>query len=285
LKEIISTDKNVSITIKYSDDCDLRHPQRFDNYSVLFISEGEGVYRADFGAFPFKAPVILFSTPLQQIYLEDKKPSKYTLLQFHGDFYCIEYHKEQVACNGLLFNNIYIQPSVHLTEPEAMVFERLLNEIYSEFTSITPDEMVLQSYLQLFLAKASSIKIRLMQLNREHEERDEKMEQFMQLLEKNFLKLHKPNDYAELLAMSPNNFSKRCTRYFKKSPSEMIHERIILEAKKKLHLTRQSIKEIAYALNFTDEFYFSRFFKKFVKVSPQTYREKTGISIVADLPV
>ncbi len=64
----------------------------------------------------------------------------------------------------------------------------------------------------------------------------------------------------------------------------MTHERIILEAKKKLHLTRQSIKEIAYALNFTDEFYFSRFFKNFVKVSPQTYREKTGISIVADLP-
>jgi AraC family transcriptional activator of pobA len=56
-----------------------------------------------------------------------------------------------------------------------------------------------------------------------------------------------------------------------------------LEAKKKLHLTRQNIKEIAYALNFPDEYYFSRFFKKFTKVSPQSFRDQTGISIVADL--
>jgi AraC-like DNA-binding protein len=83
--------------------------------------------------------------------------------------------------------------------------------------------------------------------------------------------------------MSPNNFSKRCTRYFKKTPSQLIQERLILEAKKLLHLTRQSIKEIAYALKFQDEFYFSRVFKKVTRVSPQTFRDKTGISIVADL--
>ncbi|WP_222597054.1 helix-turn-helix domain-containing protein [Chitinophaga pinensis] len=59
---------------------------------------------------------------------------------------------------------------------------------------------------------------------------------------------------------------------------------MILEAKRQLHLTRRSIKEIAYSLQFSDEFYFSRFFKKFTKVSPQTFRQKTGISIVADLP-
>ena len=58
---------------------------------------------------------------------------------------------------------------------------------------------------------------------------------------------------------------------------------MILEAKKQLHLTRQSIKEIAYNLKFQDEFYFSRVFKKVAKVSPQTFRDKTGISMVADL--
>lgn len=284
MSEITPVTRNIFPSLNYSDNFDLKQLQRLDNYGVLFIAEGEGTYHADFGAFPYKAPVLLFSTPLQQIRLEEKTPSKFTLLQFHGDFYCIEYHKAEVACNGLLFNSIYIQPSVHLTWQEAKSFDRILDDISIEFAEAAPDEMILQSYLQLLLAKASNIKIKLLQLNQEHEERDEKMEQFMQLLEKNYLQLHKPNEYAELLAMSPNNFSKRCARYFKKSPSEMIQGRLILEAKKKLHLTRQSIKEIAYALNFTDEFYFSRFFKKYVKVSPQTYRDKTGISIVADLP-
>jgi AraC-like DNA-binding protein len=145
------------------------------------------------------------------------------------------------------------------------------------------DEIVLRAFLQLFLAKASSIKIRMMNQQDPVAERDEQMEKFAKLLDAHFLELHKPNDYAELLAMTTNNFSKRSKRYFKKSPSALIHERIILEAKKKLHLTRLSIKEIAYSLNFSDEFYFSRFFKKFTGISPQIFRDRAGVSIVADL--
>jgi AraC family transcriptional regulator, transcriptional activator of pobA len=207
---------------------------------------------------------------------------KGTMLQFHGDFYCIEYHKAQVGCNGLLFNNIYIEPTLALTTSEVNAFKKILTDMEEEFAAQAPDEMVLQSYLQLFLAKSSNVKLHTMSLGNPTE-RDEQMEQFMQLLEKNFLTLHKPNDYAHLLAMSPNTFSKRCVRYFKKTPSTLIQERLILEAKKKLHLTRQSIKEIAHALNFEDESYFSRFFKKFTNVSPQTFRDKTGISMMADL--
>jgi AraC family transcriptional activator of pobA len=111
------------------------------------------------------------------------------------------------------------------------------------------------------------------------------MEQFQQLLDQHYLELHTPGEYSSLLAMSPDNFTKRCNRYFKKTPSQLIQERLILEAKKQLHLTRQSIKEIAYNLKFNDEFYFSRVFKKFTKVSPQAFRDHTGISVVADLPI
>lgn len=70
-------------------------------------------------------------------------------------------------------------------------------------------------------------------------------------------------------------------KQFSKSPSQLINERVILEAKKLLHLTYKSIKEIAQELNFEDEFYFSRYFKKNVGVSPSSYRKNVGISIVA----
>ena len=68
-----------------------------------------------------------------------------------------------------------------------------------------------------------------------------------------------------------------------KSPSQLIQERVMLEAKKQLHLTHKSIKEVAAALHFSDEHYFSRFFKKQAGISPTVFREKVGISIVADL--
>lgn len=283
MKRICSSSGETLLGLNTDPDC-LSAPVQFSEYTVVFIQEGEGVYHADFGAFPFKGPVLLFSTPLQLIYLEQSQPCKLTVLQFHSDFYCIEYHKAQVACNGLLFNNIYIAPSVKLDERETASFMNLLDELTAEFDASGCDEIVMRGYLQLLLAKSSSIKLKSAANKQDQQERDEQMEQFRELLEQHYLTLHKPADYAELLAMSPNNFTKRCTRYFKKSPSAMIQERLVLEAKKQLHLTRRSIKEIAYALQFSDEFYFSRFFKKFTKVSPQTFRQKTGISIVADLP-
>ncbi|PTR01405.1 AraC-like DNA-binding protein [Mucilaginibacter yixingensis] len=283
MKEVFTRDGEYLLGIKRLDTSALNTPVQFSEYTILFIPEGQGTYHADFGTFNYTAPVILFSTPLQTIYIEQSTPTPVTKLQFHGDFYCIEYHRAEVACNGLLFNNIYIQPCVSLAERDVRTFANLLDDIDDEFKQQTPSEIVLRSYLQLFLAKASSIKIKLIDSRAEPSEKDEQMEQFRQLLDQHYLTLHKPNDYAQLLAMSPNNFTKRCSRYFKKTPSQMIQERLVLEAKKQLHLTRQSIKEIAYALKFEDEFYFSRFFKKVTNVSPQTFRNKTGYSIVADL--
>lgn len=258
-------------------------PLSFNAYAILYIAEGKGVFHSDFGAFSFEGPVLLFATPLQNIHLETQDDIFIDLLRFHGDFYCIEYHRTEVACNGLLFNNIYLEPSVLLTQTEAQSFERISEDIRQEFAESQPAEMVLRAYLQLFLAKSSHAKTKRMAAPAGENVVDEQMEKFRQLLDEHYLDLHRPQDYAALLAMSPNNFTKRCTRYFKKPPSALIQERLILEAKKQLHLTRKSIKEIAWALKFQDEFYFSRVFKKFTKVSPQTFRDRTGISIMADL--
>jgi AraC-like DNA-binding protein len=283
MKRICSASGDTLLGLYTDEDC-LSAPAQFPEYSVVFVEEGEGVYHADFGAFPFRGPVLLFSTPLQLIYLEPQQPCTFRMLQFHSDFYCIEYHKAQVACNGLLFNNIYIEPSVKLNEREARVFKQLLDDLTEEFDTTGCDEIVMRGYLQLLLAKSSSIKMKSAANMQDPQDKDEQMEKFRELLDQHYLTLHKPSDYADMLAMSANNFTKRCTKYFKKSPSAMIQERLILEAKKQLHLTRRSIKEIAFSLQFSDEFYFSRFFKKFTKVSPQTFRQQTGISIVADLP-
>jgi AraC family transcriptional regulator, transcriptional activator of pobA len=271
------------VNIRFAESSLLKEPTQFSLYSAIFIREGKGVYHADFGVFPFKGPVILFSTPLQTIFIESEEVIPLTLLQFHGDFYCIEYHHTEVACNGLIFNNVYIEPAIILSAEQAKMFNGLLNEIKNELQQPNSNGIVLKTYLQLFLAKSSNIKLSAIANNSDKPTRDDLMEKFRELLNENYLTLRKPSDYAELLMLSTNNLHKRARKYFNKSPSELIHERIILEAKKQLHLTRASIKEIAYQLNFNDEFYFSRFFKKYTKVSPNAFREKAGTSIVADL--
>ena len=57
----------------------------------------------------------------------------------------------------------------------------------------------------------------------------------------------------------------------------LIDNIVVQAAKEKLLLTDMTIKEIAFDLQFTDEFYFSRFFKKHTGVSPRAYRASNRI--------
>jgi hypothetical protein len=187
MKHIFSKTGEYLLGLKKHDDNCLTQPTQFAQYTVLLITNGEGVYHADFGTFPFSGPVLLFSTPLQTIYMEQQKPLECTMLQFHSDFYCIEYHRAEVSCNGLLFNNIYLQPSINLTPADLNNYQQLINQLDEELSQDDPSEIVLRAYLQLFLAKSSSIKIKAISETHEQVEVDEQMEQFKELLNKHYL--------------------------------------------------------------------------------------------------
>jgi YesN/AraC family two-component response regulator len=63
-----------------------------------------------------------------------------------------------------------------------------------------------------------------------------------------------------LLNISPNALAKIAKTHFNKTLTDLITERIVIEAKRELYLTDKSIKEVAYELGYNDEHYFSRFF-------------------------
>ena len=95
-------------------------------------------------------------------------------------------------------------------------------------------------------------------------------------IEKDFKSKHAPGDYAVLLNISLNALTKMTKAHFNKNLTNLINERIIIEAKRELYLTNKSIKQLAYELGYEDEYYFSRFFKKNTSISPQMYRETVG---------
>jgi len=89
------------------------------------------------------------------------------------------------------------------------------------------------------------------------------------------------NFYAEKMNLTSDVFSRKIKSQLGRLPSALIQERVVLESKKLLHLTYLSVKEIALKLQFDDEHYFSRYFKKYVGVSPTDFRLQVGISIAA----
>lgn len=249
----------------------------------IFLLEGNGKVSVDLTEYAFDGSIILFATPYQIINFNTEQPVETKRLQFHGDFYCIEYHKKEVACNGLLFNNIYQQPYINLETSDYSEIDTILEKLIIEIqNSSNCSTAVVKAYLQLILALCSKIKSNDTILKEEKNSYHPLMN-FKILLENNFRNERQPSFYAAQMGISPNNFSKICKQQFFKTPSALIHERVILESKKLIHLTYKSMKEIAAELHFDDENYFSRYFKKHTGIAPTAFRENVGISIVADL--
>ena len=252
-------------------------------YSVLIL-DGKASFSIDANSYECDGKNIIFLTPYQVLQWQNTEFELLYLLQFHGDYYCIEYHKNMISCNGILFNNIYEKPFFNINKSYydeiVNTIEKMDKEIQNEIVSPFTDSII-KSYLQLILSISSKEKSKYLIDLKPNELPNKDLIYFQDLLEKHYKTERSIAFYAAEFSLSTDAFSKKVKKQFSKSPSQLINERVILEAKKLLHLTYKSIKEIAQELNFEDEFYFSRYFKKNVGVSPSSYRKNVGISIVA----
>ena len=138
---------------------------------------------------------------------------------------------------------------------------------------------ILVSYLKIFLITASRIKAAQQPASIEFASDLKEpfvLQNLKDAIEKDFKKKHSASEYAETLNISAKALAKITKSYFNKTITELISERIIIEAKRELYLTKKTVKEIAYELGYEDEHYFSRFFRTNADVSPQLYRETVG---------
>lgn len=275
----MDAETKIAIYKKSSDDFLQAYQSSF--YQILLF-RGTGTFLVDFTKFDFSGNTILFLSPYQHFQWNNELKTHIDSLEFHGDFYCIEYHKKEVACNGLLFNNIYLFPHISIDDDSYNLIASFFLKIKDEKSSGNEfSTAILKAYLQLILALCSKEKNILMANGFIEDSELHDLIHFQDLLELHFLKERSAAFYASKCCLSIGAFGKKIKRKFGKTPTQLIQDRVILEAKKMLHLTTKSIKEIASELNFEDEFYFSRYFKKSVGLSPMRYRENVGISIVA----
>jgi AraC family transcriptional activator of pobA len=95
---------------------------------------------------------------------------------------------------------------------------------------------------------------------------------FRELIEKDF-RNHQPVEvYASRLGLTAPHLNRICREHFGDTALGMVHQRIILEAKRYLTFTTLTAKEIALVLGFEDPAYFTRFFKRQTGVSPLAFR-------------
>jgi AraC family transcriptional regulator, transcriptional activator of pobA len=261
---------------------------RFNYFSVILVLEGRGTVAADVSVFPFVANCLLCFSLYQPFKIECDGAFRGVVINFHPEFFCLHKHRHEVSCNGVLFNNIYESPVLGLSETEAGSLLLLFRGIEEEMRrpGVAQTEALL-SYLKLLLINASRMKMerRADALRADGSGVDgsgvamkepEVLGRLKAAIEEHFVSLHSPGDYAGLLNISTAALNKVVKGSLNKTLSQLIAERIIVEAKRQLYLTATPVKQIAFELGYDDEFYFSRFFKGHVGVSPQLFRDTVG---------
>ncbi|HSM19910.1 MAG TPA: helix-turn-helix domain-containing protein [Hyphomicrobiales bacterium] len=102
---------------------------------------------------------------------------------------------------------------------------------------------------------------------------DETVARLRELVEDNFRTTRNLSTYADWLAMTPDRLNDHCKKVAGVTAGHLVRQRLLVEAKRQLIFTGQSVSEIAYSLNFSDPSYFSRFFRKYTGQTPQQFRE------------
>jgi YesN/AraC family two-component response regulator len=266
----------------FDDASSFDHLQRLNYYSMILVTNGRAQIKADFSDYQISNHSLLCFSPYQPFMVSESNKFQGMVINFHPDFFCIHKHHKEVACNGVLFNNVYQPPFVNLNESQVNSFLLLINQMKEETQHVALAQYeLLISYLKIFLINASRIKVAANPRIQDSLEKDTEpfiLQNLKDAIEQHYKEKHTASDYAELLNISPSALAKISKTHFNKTLTDLISERIIIQAKRELYLTSKAVKQIAFDLGFNDEHYFSRFFKKNADISPQIYRDTVGFA-------
>ena len=180
-----------------------------------------------------------------------------------------DYVQQLPYFSGILANSVINLPE-NLQAEIHEIFERIIEE--SEMGNKSSLDMIKVLMVQLFIL-ISRLGFENTNLNVKSNNYST-LRKFLNLIEKNVSILKFPREYAELLYVTPNHLNAICKELLGKSAGGVIrdHVQFVLEAKRLMIHLDLSISEIAYELNFRDNSYFSKFFKKYTGITPEEFR-------------
>lgn len=262
------------MSIDETNTADLNNSIYKDYIKILFLPSGYKI-RVDFNEYVIHKQALFFVAPNQILQIEETGSEAGHFIFYNSDFYCIQIHDAEVACDGLLFNNINNMPRVDVEEEEVDFIKFLFHQIEGEFrlNDISLEEMI-RTYLKQLLIKSTRL-WKQQHLNKEAVNQKGDLDffrKFTLLVDAHYKEKHSVADYADLLYVAPKTITHKFKRLLLPQPNDIIKNRIVLEAKRLLVHTSMTTKEIAYELGYEDPAYFSKLFKGKTNYSPSDFR-------------
>ncbi len=251
----------------------LHRPHRHSFYHLVLFTKGKGAHTIDFKQFPVRPFQIYFMIPGQvhswhfagavDGYIVHFNEVLFTTFLQNSHYLDRFYFFQGNAEDGICQLPASVAPQV------TSLFEAMLTEVVESKEQNL--DMIRLKLLELFITVDRSCTSKK-EKNVPQQKRT-LLRNFQQLIDKHFRTIRLPKDYADLLYVTPNHLNALCQDLVGKTAGDLIRDRVLLEAKRLLTNVDMTVTEVAYDLNFQDNSYFNRFFKKNVGVTPDEFRK------------
>lgn len=254
----------------------VKYPHRHDFFEVLYLLKGSGFHVIDGNKYKIKPPCVFFMSPGQAHKIEFSSDIEGFIFIFTAEFYLINQSNQNRLIEFPFFFTIrQDNPPLLLENTNDIVFlEGLFTKGISEMQKGEKFSIeLLRSLLDLILTTSAALY-----------KTDENVlkgkghivvKKFFQLVEEYYDKNLTVAQYADKMALTPNHLTQTVNQLTGKTSSQIIKSKQILEIKRLLVHTNLSVTEISQLLNFPDQSYFAKFFKREVGVSPLQYRTRS----------
>ena len=244
-------------------------PHSHTFYLVMWISQGRGTHTIDFKTYPITAHQVYFLTPGQVHTWQLSADTQGFNLFFEPNFFRARFGNR--LHQYPFYHSHQHLPLLEVTGQQAL-FRNLFSYAYQEYelrqanqadVFLSFDHILLESANRLYDQQRMGADLYLY----------DRIRQYEALLEKQFIHVREVRAYAAQMGVTPNHLNHICKKGLDKTASQLLHERLLIEAQRLLTYTTQSVKEVGFQLGFEDSSYFVRFFKKYAGQTPVMFRQ------------
>jgi len=248
-------------------------PHRNNFYEILLVTDGKGTKTIDFEHFDIHPNRIYFIAPGQVHNWQLTSKSDGYFIHFSEKIFyssmCCNFYLEQFPFLRAIPKNSVMDIYEETVKEIISSIKRIIIEVKKK--DVYSMDIICFNMISLFV---SIIRDKALSVNNHLSEQNQTNSfNFKMLVNKYFTEKRLPKDYAAMLYVTPSQLNAKCKDIFGKSAGNIIRDRILLEAKRLLINTDVSISEIAYRLNFSDNSYFTKFFKKYTGLTPEEFRK------------
>lgn len=251
----------------------IEKPHRHDFYACMIFTKGTGSHEIDFQKYDVSPGSLFFMSP-GQVHSWQLSEDTDGFILFHSQgFFDLHFVNEKLR-QYPFFGSVHFPRKIQLEEQNTIEISNLFKKIGIEYSSseILSENLIIALLSQLYISSSRLFsELSFNKTSKSNPIYIQHYQHFEELLEQNFLTEKSANQYAKWMNVSTKHLNRITQTAVHKTASQVISDRIILEAKRLLIHLDESLVDIAFNLGYEEYSYFVRVFRKKTGQTPSLF--------------